>query len=142
ERIRLTYRPVTMQSHRFLAEIRAKGVPRIKIASTSWRGSVEQEREDEAYSAFMIEVYCRIAVASSAARFNAGVPQLVYWFGVAVFVGVALVLAGLCVRGFWLKEWSGAAFIFAFFALFTWQLGTFFYRNRPIEYRPDALPRT
>ena len=33
-----------------------------------------------------------------------------------------------------------AAFIAAFMALFLWQGGNFFRRNKPGSYRPDALP--
>jgi len=35
---------------------------------------------------------------------------------------------------------SVAAFIAAFLALFLWQGGNFFRRNKPGRYRPDALP--
>ena len=32
------------------------------------------------------------------------------------------------------------SFVFIFFLLFAWQVGTYFYRNRPGAYRPDAPP--
>jgi hypothetical protein len=35
---------------------------------------------------------------------------------------------------------SVAAFIAALLALFVWQGSNFFRRNRPSDYRPDALP--
>jgi hypothetical protein len=38
--------------------------------------------------------------------------------------------------------WSGAAFIAAFLGFFLWQAGTFFRRNRPGTFRPDAVPET
>ena len=38
------------------------------------------------------------------------------------------------------KAWGGAALIGLFLLLFVWQGGKFFRRNRPGDYRPDALP--
>ena len=35
---------------------------------------------------------------------------------------------------------AAAALVGAFFALFAWQSGAFFRRNRPGRYRPDAVP--
>ena len=46
----------------------------------------------------------------------------------------------LIVRALDTGAYSGAAVVGAFFALFVWQSGTYFWRNRPGHYRPDALP--
>ncbi|MGZ3320193.1 MAG: hypothetical protein ACXU9C_04340, partial [Xanthobacteraceae bacterium] len=62
-RVRLSFRPVTMQTRRFLAEVWSAGGPRLSIASTSWRSMVEQEAQDQAYGAFMRELHRRIAAA-------------------------------------------------------------------------------
>jgi hypothetical protein len=35
---------------------------------------------------------------------------------------------------------AGALMVGGFLALFLWQVGTFFRRNRPGTYRPDAIP--
>jgi hypothetical protein len=139
-RVRLSFRPVTMQSYRFQAEIWSKDFPKIRIASTSWRGIVEQVRQDEAYTAFIVELHRRIATAGAPAQFSTGMPGIVYWIGLAVFVAVALGLAALAVRALRLEEWAGAAVVGGFFALFLWQLGGFFRRNRPGVYRPESVP--
>jgi hypothetical protein len=138
--VRLSFRPVTMQSHRFQAEIWSKDFPKIRIASTSWRGIVEQTRQDEAYTAFIVELHRRIADAGATAQFSTGVPGITYWIGVAVFVAVALGLAALTARALRLGEWAGAAVVGGFFALFLWQLGSFFHRNRPGIYWPESVP--
>ena len=50
-------------------------------------------------------------------------------------------LALLMVRALQFEAWSPAALIAAaLFGLFLWQGGTFFKRNRPGRYRPDAVP--
>jgi len=139
-RVRLSFRPVTMQSYRFMTEIWSEGMPRIRIASTSWRGIVEQERKDEAYCAFIVELHRRIAAAGTKTKFLTGVPPVIYWFGVAVFAAVALGLAALSVRALRLSEWGGAVLVGGFFALFLWQLGAFFHRNRPGAYLPNDVP--
>ena len=139
-RVRLSFRPVTMQSYRFQAEIWSAVMPKFRIASTSWRGIVEQTRQDAAYTAFVVELHRRLAAASKPVHFSTGIPGAAYWAGLAVFVVVALGLAALAVRALRLDEWAGAAFIGGFFALFVWQLGAFFRRNRPGIYRPEDVP--
>src|SRR5215470_17360393 len=50
-RLRLSFRPVTMQSQRFLTEIWPAYGPKIQLASCSWKSMVEQERRDAPYAA-------------------------------------------------------------------------------------------
>jgi hypothetical protein len=139
-RLRLSFRPVSMQGDRFLAEIWPAAGPKIQLASSSWKSIVEQERLDRPYAAFITELHWRLAAAGSAARFETGSPPLLYWPGFVLFAATSLALTGLIVRALQIAAWSGAAFIVAFLALFLWRAGTFFRRNRPGSYRPDELP--
>jgi hypothetical protein len=139
-RIRLSFRPATMQNHRFLAEIWPANGPKLKIASTSWRSMMEQERLDAAYTAFLTELNRRVGAAGGRPLLQTGSPPLLYWPGVLLFIGVSLALAALIVRALQSQAWSGAAFVAAFLALFLWQAGSFFRRNRPGIYRADAVP--
>lgn len=139
-RVRLSFRPVTMQSHRFQAEIWSPNAPKISISSTSWRGILEQSRQDDAYASFIVELHSRMAAAGTRAQFSTGIPAISYWAGVVVFFGVAVGLVALAVRGMRLNEWGGAAMIGGFLALFVWQVGNFIRRNRPTDYRPDEVP--
>jgi hypothetical protein len=140
-RLRLSFRPVTMQSQRFLTEIWPAQGPKIVIASASWKSMIEQERRDAAYAAFVAELHRRLAAARSTARFEAGSPPLLYWPALALFAAVSLSLAALVVRALQVAAYGGAAFIAAFLGLFLWQAGTFFRRNRPAVYAPDNPPR-
>jgi hypothetical protein len=140
-RVRLGYRPMTMQNHRFVAEIWSDG-PKLTIASTSWKSMVEHERLDARYRAFVAELCRRIGAAGGQTVFQTGSPAVIYWLGVIVFVGASLALAGLVVRALQMGAWGGAAFIAAFLGLFLWQAGTFFCRNRPGLFRPDAIPES
>ena len=139
--VRLSYRPVTMQSRRFVTEIWSTDNPKIQLVSVSWRSVVEQARQDEAYSAFVTELHRRLAASESTAQFTTGLPVASYWFGVLIFVAVLLSIAVMIVRTLKLGEWSASAIIAAIFAVFALQIGNYFRRNRPSRYRPAAIPR-
>jgi hypothetical protein len=139
-RVRMSYRPVTMQSYRFITELWPQGGRRLDIASTSWKSMVEQERLSEAYTAFLGELHRRMARSGTAASFETGVHPLHYWAAAAVFAGVTIGLAVLAVRTLMADVWGGAALIALFLAMFLWHGVNFLRRNRPDTYRPDALP--
>jgi hypothetical protein len=139
-RMRLSYRPTSMQSQRFMTELWAEGAPKLEILSSSWKSMVEQERLDDAYTAFVAELHRRIALVAPPARFEQGSNPFRYWPGLVVFVGVSLGLALLTVRALQVHAVSGAAIVGAFLALFLWQGGNYFRRNRPGLYRPEAIP--
>lgn len=139
-RVRLSFRPMTMQNHRFLAEIWPAGGPKLQIASTSWKSMFEHERLDAEYAAFVTELCRRIGATNGPTAFECGSPALLYWPGVAVLFGAALGIGALIVRALQVGALAGAAFIAAFLALFLWQVGGFFLRNRPGTFAPDRLP--
>jgi hypothetical protein len=139
-RVRLGFRPMTMQNHRFLMEIWPSEGPKLQIASTSWKSLVEHERLDAAYRAFVCELSRRIGAAGGPTSFETGSPAFLYWPGTVVFAGAALALAGLIVRALTDRQWAAAAFIAAFLALFLWQAGNFFQRNKPGRFDPAAVP--
>jgi len=138
--VRLSYRPTTMQTRRFITEVRAKVGPRLVISSTSWRSLVEQGSQIDSYSAFVRDLHARIARSGGATEFRAGLRALLYWPGLLAFLAISLATAALAVRAVMVGEWAAAALIGAFFGLFMWESGRFFDRNRPGGYRPDALP--
>jgi hypothetical protein len=138
--VRLSYRPVTMQSHRFITEIWSTDNPKIQIVSVSWRSIMEQERLDKAYSAFVTELHRRIAAAGAKAKFTTGLPAVTYWIGVVMFTGVILATGGLFLRAMSSVQWAATAVVGIFFLVFAYQLGTYFYRNRPGRYQGDAIP--
>jgi len=139
-RVRLSFKPSSMQSRRYVAEIWAADMPKLTVISSSWKSMMIQERQDKDYSTFIAELHRRLRATGAAAVFNRGSVPFLYWPGLAVFASVALGLALLVVRALQVDAKAGAAFIGAFLALFLWQGGNFFRRNRPGSYRPDALP--
>ena len=139
-RVRLSYRPSTMQTRRFLTEVWQPGGPKLSIASASWRSMVEQESLEAGYGAFVRELHRRIAAAGANATFTTGSPALLYWPGLAIVAGATLAIAVLAVRALLNGDWVAGALVAGFFALFGWQGATFFHRNQPGHYRPEAVP--
>jgi len=139
-RVRLAFRPVTMQTQRYLTEVWSPDAPKLQIASCSWRSIVEQERQDAAYSAFVTELHKRLAAVNSQALFQNGLPTILFGIGAVVYVAALVGFLALTFRAFQTGDKAAAAFVFVFFVLFAWQVGTYFYRNKPGRYRPDALP--
>ena len=139
-RVRLSFRPIAMQSQRFLTEIWAEGAPKLEICSSSWKSMVEQERLDGSYAAFVMELHRRLAQAGVPARFEQGSSPLRYWPGLVIFAGIDLALAALVMLGLRAHAWQGTGLVAGFLLIFLWQVGNFFHRNRPGVYRPDAVP--
>jgi hypothetical protein len=140
-RLRLSFRPVSMQSRRFLAEIWPARGPKLKMASSSWRSMVDHEPHEAAYTGFLLELHRRLVAAQAATSFECGSPALRYWPGLVIFAGVALGLAALTARALAEGAWMATAMIGAILSVFLWQAGTFFRRNRPGIYAPQAPPR-
>lgn len=139
-RLRLSFRPVTMQSYRFTAEIWADGAPKLTIASASWRSMMEQERFDQPYRDFIAALHERIAAAGGKPALEAGANPFLYWPALTLFTTVALAVIALLARAFHQDSWPAMLFLAAFFALLLWQIGGFFRRNRPRRYTGAAIP--
>jgi hypothetical protein len=139
-RIRLSFRPTSVQSNRYLTEIWPAQGGKLQIASTSRRTVMDATRHDEAYAAFVRDLAARVVAANPAVELVAGTVPLVYWTGVAVFVVLALAIAALAVRALQVEQWAGAAVVGGFWLVFLWQIGTFFRRNRPRRLADGDIP--
>jgi hypothetical protein len=138
--IRLSYRPVWMQPHRFRADVENNDGQRIAILSTDWQTASLVARQDREYRAFIDELHARMNGAGSRAALIGGIGPKTHAAGVALVALVALAISGLFVRAIPTGEFSGALFLAGFAALFGWQIGGFVRRNRPRRYRFDDLP--
>lgn len=138
--IHLSYRPVSMQSRRFRADIETANGQRLTILSTSWQTVVLMSPQDREYRAFITQLHRRIEQAGSKVALIGGVKPGFYAAGVAFLVLVAIAITGLLVRAIATGEWAGGLFLVGFAALFGWQVGGFVGRNRPRGYSFDRLP--
>lgn len=139
--VRLSYRPVSMQSRRFRCDITRKDGQSIAILSTSWQTVALMAPQDREYRDFITALHARMQRAGSAATLTGGIRPAVYIAGAVVAALVAIAIAGLLVRSLATGEFGGALFLLGFAALFAWQIGGLMLRNRPQAYTFDHLPR-
>lgn len=139
--IRLSYRPVSMQSRRFRADIEDTRGERITLYSTTWHTVALMSPQDNGYRAFVVELHRRLAGIGSKAVLVVGINPNVYLAGMAVIAVVGIAMLGLLIRALFTAEYAGALFLVGFAALFAWQIGGFMRRNRPRHYTFDTLPQ-
>ena len=140
--IRLSYRPMSMQSRRFRADIDRAGGERIAILSTTWQTVSLMTPQDQDYRAFVIELHRRMKEAGSKASLIGGIGTVTYAMAVAVLVLLAIAMIGLFVRALATSEFTGALFLVGMAVWFAWTIGGFIKRNRPRGYSFEALPAT
>ena len=140
--IRLSFRPVSMQQHRFRADVSRAGGGRIAILSTSWQTAALMAPQDSGFRDFIIELHARMAKAGSRAELTAGLGRKTYAAILAFLAVLAVAMAGLLIRALMIGEFAGVLFIIGFAALFAWQVGGFVRRNQPRSYGFDQLPRS
>jgi hypothetical protein len=139
--IRLSYRPVSMQSQRFRADIEGPKRGRIVLLSTSWQTAALMAPQDAAYRAFIVELHQRMAAGGSTAKLMGGLKPRLYTAAMVLLAFVALAMAALFIRAALVGQWAGMLFLAGFAALFAWQIGGFVRRNRPQVYTFDKLPK-
>ena len=138
--VRLSFRPVWMQPHRFRADIGHKSGARLSIVSTSWQTAALMATQDNGYRDFIVALHQRMAAGGSTAELTGGLGRITYAAAVSLVMAVGLMLLGLCIRAIVIGEYAGALFFIGFAALFGWQIGGFVRRNRPATYSFDHLP--
>ena len=139
--IRLSYRPMSMQSRRFRADIERTGGGRIAVMSTTWQTIALMTPQDQDYRAFMTQLHQRMAQAGSKAALIGGIGPTTYAGALALLALVGISIAGLLIRAAATGEYAGALFLIGFTVLFGWQIGGFVRRNRPRTYTFDDLPK-
>jgi hypothetical protein len=139
--VRMSYRPMSMQSRRFRTEIEHRGGGRIIVMSTTWQTLALMDAQDKDYRAFILELHRRLAEHGARASLVGGLNPALYFAGAGVLALLSVSMGALLVRALVTDKWAGALFIFGLSALFGWQIGGFMRRNRPRTYTFDALPQ-
>ena len=76
--VRLSFRQVSMQQHRFRADLSHAGGGRIAILSTSWQTAALMAPQDSGFRDFLVELHARMAKAGSRAELTAGLGRNTY----------------------------------------------------------------
>ncbi|GEC14183.1 hypothetical protein J2S34_001320 [Nitrobacter winogradskyi] len=139
--VRMSYRPMSMQSHRFRTEISHRNGGRIIVMSTTWRTLALMDAQSNDYRTFIVELHRRLAEHGARAMLAGGLNPVLYIAGTGVLTMLSVAMTALLVRAIVTGEWAGALFIVGVSVLFGWQIGRFMHRNRPRAYTFDALPR-
>ena len=139
--VRMSYRPMSMQSRRFRTDIGHRGGGCIIVMSTTWQTVTLMVAQDKDYRAFILELHRRLAEQDARVTLVGGLKPALYFAGSGVLALLSVSMAGLLVRALVTGEWAGALFIVGLSALFGWQIGGFMRRNRPRAYTIDALPQ-
>ncbi|RXH19294.1 hypothetical protein [Bradyrhizobium guangzhouense] len=138
--IRLSFRPVSMQQHRFRADVSHVKGGRIAILSTSWQTAALMAPQDNGFRDFIVALHAQMAKAGSRAELTAGLGRKTYAAVLAFLALLAVAMAGLLIRALLIGQFAGVLFILGFVALFVWQVGGFVRRNQPRSYSFDRLP--
>lgn len=140
--VRLSFRPVSMQQHRFRADVGHSGGGRIRILSTSWQTAALMAPQDNGFREFIVELHARMAKAGGRAELTAGLGRKTYAAMLAFLAVLTVAMTGLLIRALMIGELAGALFILGFAALFAWQVGGFVRRNQPQSYSFDRVPKS
>lgn len=140
--VRLSYRPASMQSRRYRADIEHRSGQRITVFSTTWQTITLMTPQDRDYRAFIEQLHARLKAARSKVVLTGGIGPMIYAGGCLLLALVAIAIAGLFVRAVAIGEFAGALFLVGFAALFGWQMGGFIWRNKPQVYTFESLPGT
>ena len=139
--VRLSYRPSSMQAHRFRTDVWHKDGGRIRIMSTNWQTVSLMTPQDNGYRAFIEALHARMQAAGSKATLTGGLPRGLYVAALAFVAVLAVAMIGLLIRALTTGEHAGALFLVGFALLFNWQIGGFIRRNKPVSYTFDQLPQ-
>jgi hypothetical protein len=137
--VRLSYRPMGMQSKRFRADLRHADGSRIVIMSTS-KQTVALMQPQAGYRGFILELHRQLAAAGSTAALRGGLRPGLFRLIVVALVLVAAAMAALLARALLTGEFAGAAFIIGFGLYAAWQLNAVIRRNRPRNYTFADIP--
>jgi hypothetical protein len=139
--VRMSYRPMSMQSRRFRTEVQHCSGDRIIVMSTTWQTLALMATQDKSYRTFILELHRRLAEHGARASLVGGLKSPLYLVSAGLLALLSLSMAALLVRALATGQWAGAAFIVGISALFGWQIGGFMRRNRPRIYTFDAPPK-
>lgn len=139
--LRMSYRPMSMQTRRFRTDIEHRGGERIVVMSTTWQTVTLMVAQDRDYRAFILELHQRIAAQGHSVMLAGGINPVVHTIGLLGVALISIAIAGLLARAIATGAYGGALFIAGFAALFAWQIGGFLTRNKPRRYTFDALPQ-
>ncbi len=140
ESVRLFHAPNSLTRHGYKALIRLADGKSATLSNVTWSGVARFERQDEAYSRFMVELCRQVKAANPRASFHAGRSMPLWLMSLAAalaVVGAIVWLAAIALR----EGHRDAALVAgAVLALAAWQVEPLIRLNRPRPFSPEAPP--
>jgi len=140
ESVRLSFRPANLHTRRYRIEVRQRLGRKIWFSNVSWRGMMEIEAHDAAFTAFARELCATIAAASPKARFIAGEPAWRYVAVAAVTTGLGASLAYLTVSAVRNLNWGLMGLVVFIGGYTVWQMSLWLTKNPPGTFDPVHPP--
>lgn len=139
--VSLSYRPISMLSRRFRADIRHKDGKVLTLVSATWASIALVTPQDAPYRAFVSELHRRLQSSEGTIIYAAGLKPPLFAIAAGALGAVMLALAGLLVRAIAMGSMTAALFMLGFAAWFGWTIGRWLLLNKPRTYDPANLPQ-
>lgn len=139
--VQLRFLPAKFAAPSFQMEISGRDGTRLKAGSASRISLTGVRDQKEDYAAFVRALHRALAAAGGTPRYSGGFGVVRFWMMVAA--GTAALAGLLAVLGFAMarQEWSFALFLLAMGAFVVWPTAEMIWRNRPVTYTLEVLPR-
>jgi hypothetical protein len=138
--IRLGYKPTSMASSRFIAEIWPLNAQKLFMYSVSARSLIDMADQGNDYERFLRELHRRVEASKANCVYEAGFPAWRWWPSVIVAAATFFLIAYIAFQGFVAGHHALTGVIILIGGWFLWQIWNIVMRNRPRSYRPDAIP--
>lgn len=138
--VRLAFRPANLYTRRYRLEVRQRLGQKIWFSNVSWRGMVEIEAHDAAFTAFVRALCAAIARGSPKARFIAGEPAWRYAVVAATTAGLAFSLTYLAYQALRAVNWGLMGLVVFIGGYTAWQMSLWLTKNRPDVFDPLDPP--
>lgn len=146
--VSLLFLPAKFAQSSFEMRLRTWDKRRLKVSSVSRVSLTQIKNQAEAYTVFVEAVHRRLAHLDTSGAilghpkvvFTGGYSHIRWWLTAVVGLVALAVLVGIFGMALIDRQWPFAAFVAAlsaFTALPTVEMIT---RNKPVRYRPDAIP--
>lgn len=139
--VRLSYRPISMLSRRFRADVRHRDGKSLTLVSATWASIALVTPQDEPYRAFISELHRRLQASGRNVVYDAGLKPVLFAVAAGALAVVMLALAGLLIRAIAMGNLTAALFMLGFAAWFAWTIGRWLKLNKPRAYDPAHLPQ-
>ncbi|QCK88099.1 hypothetical protein E8L99_21230 [Phreatobacter aquaticus] len=139
--VRLTFRPANLHTRRYCAEITPRAGRKLWMSNVSWRGMVELEAHDGAYTGFLRRLMPAVAKAAPKTLFIAGEPLWRYGLIGLTTLGLVFSVIWLAIPALANRNWGLIGILALLGGYAIWQMSLWLTKNRPGLFDPGQPPK-